>query len=161
MTRRSVVIAAAGVALLGGGTGWYWFRPERALLDRRVAEAEAERGAAAVLRGRFHSNAHFTRGTATVQRLRDGSLTLRFTEFETSDGPDVQIYLVAARDVQTGDELAGGFVNLGPLKGNIGDQNYRIPPGTDLSRYRAVSVWCRRFGVNFGAAPLETVSAGP
>lgn len=52
---------------------------------------------------------------------------------------------------------ARGFVSLGALKGNIGDQNYRIPAGIDLSRYRAVSVWCRRFGVNFGAAPLAPV----
>lgn len=158
MTRRSVVIAAAVMAGLFGG--WYWFRPERAVIDRRVAEAAPDTGARPVLRGRFHSNAHPTRGTATVQLLRDGSLALRFTDFETSDGPDVQIYLVASADVQDAVDVARGFVNLGALKGNIGDQNYAIPAGTDLTRYRAVSVWCRRFGVNFGAAPLETVPAG-
>jgi hypothetical protein len=26
----------------------------------------------------------------------------------------------------------------------------------DLSKYRTVSVWCKRFSVNFGAAPLST-----
>ena len=157
MTRRSIGFAAAAVVLLGA---WYWFRPERAILDRRVEETALETDAQTVLRGAFHSNAHPTRGTATVQQLHDGSLTLRFTDFETSDGPDVQIYLVASDDVQDAADVARGFVNLGALKGNIGDQNYRIPAGTDLSRYRAVSVWCRRFGVNFGAAALEAVPQG-
>lgn len=107
-------------------------------------------------RGRFHSNAHETKGLATVVRLEDGRRLLRLTEFATSNGPDVRVYLVAAADVQ--DEAAAkeaGFVDLGELKGNLGDQNYEIPADLDLSKYRAVSIWCRRFSVNFGAAPLE------
>lgn len=152
MSRRTIVIAAA---LLVAVAGWYWFRPERALIDRAVSEAApAGEGAEVVLRGSFHSNAHETRGTAAVHRLADGRLVLRFTQFATSDGPDVQIYLVASDDVRDERDLDRGFISLGTLKGNVGDQNYGIPPGTDLSRYRAVSVWCRRFAVNFGAAPL-------
>jgi len=105
--------------------------------------------------GRFHSNAHETNGLATIYRLPDGRRVLRLTQFATSNGPDVRVYLVAAGDVR--DEAAAkqaGFVDLGALKGNIGDQNYDVPAGLDLSRYRAVSIWCRRFSVNFGAAPL-------
>ena len=105
--------------------------------------------------GRFHSNAHETRGLVTVFRLADGRRLLRLTEFATSNGPDVRVYLVAARDVQDeGAAKEAGFVDLGALKGNIGDQNYDIPADLDLTRYRAVSIWCRRFSVNFGAAPL-------
>jgi electron transfer DM13 len=105
--------------------------------------------------GRFHKNAHETAGAATIYRLADGRLVLRLTDFATSNGPDVRVYLVAADDVQ--DEAAAkqaGFVDLGALKGNIGNQNYDVPAGLDLSKYRAVSIWCRRFSVNFGAAPL-------
>lgn len=108
-----------------------------------------------VTTGRFHKNAHETTGAATIYRFADGRLVLRLTEFATSNGPDVRVYLVAADDVQ--DEAAAklaGFVDLGALKGNIGNQNYDVPAGLDLSRYRAVSIWCRRFSVNFGAAPL-------
>jgi hypothetical protein len=155
--RRALV---SGVALVIAAAGWYWFRPERALIDRTVSEA-APAGAAAdiVLRGSFHSNAHETRGTATVHRVAGGRLILRFTDFATLDGPDVQIYLVAAADVNDEADLRGGYVSLGPLKGNVGDQNYVLPPGIDLGAYRAVSVWCRRFGVNFGAAPLRAPDA--
>lgn len=48
-----------------------------------------------------------------------------------------------------------GIVDLGALKGNIGDQNYDVPTKLDLSKYRAVSIWWRRFSVNLGAAPLS------
>ncbi|HKW39857.1 MAG TPA: DM13 domain-containing protein [Gemmatimonadales bacterium] len=108
--------------------------------------------------GRFHKHAHDTKGVAAIYRLEDGRRVLRLTEFATSNGPDVRVYLVAADDVQ--DEASAkqaGFVDLGALKGNIGDQNYDVPADLDLSSYRAVSIWCRRFSVNFGAAPLAEI----
>jgi electron transfer DM13 len=105
--------------------------------------------------GSFHSNAHETKGRATIYRLDDGRRVLRLTQFKTSNGPDVRVYLVAAADVQKEDAAKkAGIVDLGALKGNVGDQNYDVPAGLDLSKYRAVSIWCRRFTVNFGAAPL-------
>jgi hypothetical protein len=105
--------------------------------------------------GRFHTNAHETKGLATIYRLDDGRRVLRLTGFSTSNGPDVRVYLVAAADVQKEDAAKrAGIVDLGALKGNIGDQNYDVPEGLDLTKYRAVSIWCRRFSVNFGAAPL-------
>jgi hypothetical protein len=48
-----------------------------------------------------------------------------------------------------------GFFDLGVIKGNIGDQNYALGRNLDLAKYRAVSIWCKRFSVNFGAAALH------
>jgi hypothetical protein len=63
--------------------------------------------------------------------------------------------MVAADDAtDNASVLHAGFIDLGPIKGNIGDQNYALGPDVDLSKYRTVSVWCKRFSVNFGAAPL-------
>jgi len=53
--------------------------------------------------GRFHTNAHETKGLATIYRLDDGRRVLRLTGFATSNGPDVRVYLVAASDVQKED----------------------------------------------------------
>jgi hypothetical protein len=50
-----------------------------------------------------------------------------------------------------------GFVDLGSIKGNVGDQNYDVPADLDLSKYRAATIWCRRFSVNFGTAPLVAI----
>jgi hypothetical protein len=166
-TRTSILVGTAVVVV---GVGWYLFRPDALVISKTVIEpfpaeehsmSAPEPSAMAVAdpmkltSGRFHKNAHDTRGRATIYRLADGRRVLRLTEFVTSNGPDVRVYLVAAGDVQ--DEAAakqGGFVDLGALKGNRGDQNYDVPAGLDLSTYRAVSIWCRRFSVNFGAAPL-------
>ena len=117
--------------------------------------ATAPDGPVKLTSGRFHKNAHETTGLAAIYRLADGHRVLRLTEFSTSNGPDVRVYLVAAGDVQSEDAAKqAGFVDLGALKGNIGDQNYDVPADLDLNKYRAVSIWCRRFSVNFGAAPL-------
>ena len=106
--------------------------------------------------GQFHTNAHETRGTAAIYLLADGRRVLRLSAFETSNGPDVRVYLVAAADVQDNETVKrAGFVELGPMKGNRGDQNYEVPADLDLSKYHAVTIWCRRFGVNFGTAPLS------
>ena len=99
--------------------------------------------------GSFVSREHETTGRAVV--LGDGSEQrfLRFEEFATDNGPDLNVYLV---DTTTGD--VSDFVDLGNLKGNVGDQNYEIPAGTDLSRYDTVVIWCVRFSANFGDAVL-------
>ena len=73
--------------------------------------------------------AHETRGTATVHDLGGGRRVLRLTDFATSNGPDVRVYLVAAPDAADNETVTkAGFVELGKLKGNEGDQNYESPP---------------------------------
>jgi hypothetical protein len=98
---------------------------------------------------------HPTEGTATVYRLGDGSRVLPLTNFKTSNGPDVHVYMVAADDARDHETVQrAAYIDLGTIKGNIGDQNYALGPDVDLSKYCAFSIWCKRFSVNFGAAPL-------
>ena len=101
-------------------------------------------------RGRFTSGEHATRGTATIVRLADGRRFLTLTSFSTSPGPDLRVRLASARTLDGG---ASDAVDLGALKGNRGDQQYRLPHGVDLRR-RAVVIWCRAFSVRFGSAVL-------
>lgn len=138
---------------------WYAFRPERLFLNHRVHEefptAKGGSPEQTLASGTFYGVAHPTTGTATIYRIGDDSRILRFTNFRTSNGPDVHVYLVAANDAKDSASVqSAGFIDLGSIKGNIGDQNYTLGPDVDLSKYRAVSVWCKRFSVNFGAAPL-------
>jgi hypothetical protein len=152
------------IALVAAFFAWYAFRPERLVVNRHVDEAmPAAQGSSspqALVSGQFYSILHPTSGTATVYRMADGSRMLRFTTFSTSNGPDVHVYMVAADDAKdNATVLRAGFIDLGTLKGNMGDQNYALNPDVDLSKYRAVSVWCKRFSVNFGAARLMPDSA--
>ena len=138
--------------------GWYWFRPERLVANRGVDEVFPvinDSHTQILESSTFHSGTHPTEGTATIYLIENGSRVLRVTNFKTSNGPDVHIYMVAAED--SGDNASverAPFVDLGVIKGNIGDQNYSLGSDLDLAKYRTVSVWCKRFSKNFGAAPL-------
>lgn len=154
MSRKTAVFLAVAII---GIVAWYAFRPERLFINQTVNEQFPTASAASnkVASGQFHSAAHETKGLATVFQLGDGKKTLRLTDFATSNGPDVHVYLVAADDAKDNDTVTkAGFIDIGTLKGNIGDQNYDLPANTDLAKYRAVTIWCKRFGVNFGTAPL-------
>ena len=110
--------------------------------------------------GQFYSILHPTAGTATIYQMGDGTRVLRFTGFSTSNGPDVHVYIVAADDAKdVATVRKAGFIDLGVIKGNIGDQNYTLDGDLDLAKYRAVSIWCKRFSVNFGAAALRPTEA--
>ena len=139
---------------------WYAFRPERLVVNRSVNEAfpSGQGGSSpeSLVSGQFHSILHPTVGTATIYQMGDGTRVLRLTSFRTSNGPDVHVYMVAAddaRDVATVEKA--DFVDLGVIKGNIGDQNYALGSDLDLAKYRTVSIWCKRFSKNFGAAALR------
>jgi hypothetical protein len=106
--------------------------------------------------GNLVAGAHDTAGIVTVYKLDNGDRVLRLTNFHTSNGPDVHIYLTSAEKVNANGDVTGGkYLDLGSLKGNIGDQNYTIPSNVDLADYHSASVWCARFLVNFGAAQLK------
>ena len=154
MSRKIPVVLAVAIA---AAAAWYVFRPERLFINQTVNESFPTASAAnnKLASGQFHSGAHETKGTATVFQLADGKKTLRLTDFATSNGPDVHVYLVAADDAKDDDTVTkAGFIDVGSLKGNIGDQNYELPANTDLAKYRAVTIWCKRFSVNFGTAPM-------
>jgi hypothetical protein len=158
MSSRKLLITVVLLVAVAGA--WYAFRPERLFINQKVNEqfptaSAAEKAPMKLASGEFHNGAHDTKGTAAVFQLGDGNRTLRLTNFATSNGPDVRVYLVAAADAKDNDTVkSAGFVELGKLKGNIGDQNYDVPANVDLAKYRAVTIWCARFGVNFGTAPL-------
>jgi hypothetical protein len=163
MQRKKIVLSLS--IALAVAVGWYLFRPERLFLNERVHEDFPTAGAHSpsatpivLARGNFHGVAHQTTGTATIYRLADGKRVLRLTDFETSNGPDVRVYLGVAPDANDNETVKqAGFVEISPLKGNVGDQNYELPTDVDLAQYHSVTIWCKRFGVNFATAPL----AGP
>src|SRR6201987_5565222 len=157
MHKWKLALAVLAIALFAA---WYAFRPERLVLNHRVNEgfpAGEDPSSAQVLEsGTFYAVVHPTAGTATIYRLGNGGRILRFTNFSTSNGPNVHVYLVAADDAKdSATVMSATFIDLGPIKGNIGNQNYVLGTDVDLSKYHAVSIWCKRFSVNFGAASLK------
>lgn len=163
MQKRTILILIGLVVAFGA---WYVFRPERLFVNQSVSEtfpapataaASASNPSTAIAAGQFHGVAHDGKGKATIYQLPDGKRVLRLTEFETSNGPDLRLFLVASADAKDSDTVKNaGYLSLGSLKGNMGDQNYELPADADLTKYRAVTVWCNRFNVNFTTAPLTS-----
>ncbi|MFC5285436.1 DM13 domain-containing protein [Actinokineospora guangxiensis] len=112
-------------------------------------------GPTVLAEGEFVTQEHETRGTARVLSS-GGTRILRLEGFSTSDGPDLHIWL---SDATAGGEWGkyddGRYVRLGAMKATDGNQNYAIPADADLAGLRSVVVWCDRFNVAFGSAPLD------
>ena len=92
---------------------------------------------------------HDAQGDAYTISLEDGSNVLRLENFQSTNGPDLYVYLST-------DDNASEFINLGELKANRGNQNYEIPDDANLDKYNKVLIWCKAFGVLFGSAELSS-----
>jgi hypothetical protein len=167
---------------VAAAAGLWWFQPWKLLTDTVVDEAlpavaasptperptpgspaptvsPAPVGNQVLAGGEFISHEHETTGSAQLVRLADGRRQLVLRDLDTSNGPDLRVWLT---DRPVIDGTAGWrvfddgkWVELARLKGNRGDQVYDVPPSVDLAEARSVSIWCRRFSVSFGAAELR------
>ncbi len=152
----SIVVIAFLVGFVAGNAFWYLASP--LWIDRVVAEnIAASETAKIVAQGTFvdADSVHRGHGAATIYQGGTGQYTLRLTDFEVSNGPDLEVWLVAESDIKSSDDVkASEWLSLGQLKGNIGDQNYAIPAATEVSKYQSVVIWCQQFGVLFSPARL-------
>jgi electron transfer DM13 len=149
------------------------FEPWKLVVDDRVDEAVpvVEQPVAAappaepvvLARGELITHEHDSSGSVVVLELPDGSRVLRLEDLNTSNGPDLHVWITDAPVIEGRDGWGvfddGRYVDLGALKGNIGSSNYPLPPEVDLAELSSVSVWCQRFAVSFAAADLEPVAA--
>jgi hypothetical protein len=181
--RRPALIVAAVVAAAAIVFVLVWFQPQQLLLDRevneglpdgssqRVVEDGAKPGKDAgstagkkgdskaqievVAKGAFRALAHPVSGEAKVLEVRGGGTYLRLEDFTVENGPDLRVYLSPAPSDSEDAAFGNDFIDLGALKGNVGDQNYGIPAGAELSKFRSAVIWCRRFSVGFAVAPIN------
>ena len=171
--RKKVFLALGLVAAIGVAVGLYLFQPWKVFTSSELHEpppaaaAEPQQQPTTtearkplpkqMAEGKFVSQEHETSGTAQLIRRVDGRFVLRFEKLASSDGPDLHVWLT---DRKAGlDDWAayddGRYVALGALKATHGEQNYLLPKGTKLDGLRSVVIWCDRFNVAFGSAPVD------
>ena len=126
--------------------------PEDGTSPPTSTTTEAPSGPRVVTRGAFYGIDHSAEGTATVYE-DDGRFVLRFEDdTDIQNGPDLYVWLLPTEDYEGGTPPV--YIDLGKIKGNIGGQNYELPPEFDPAVHRSVLVWCLRFSTPFAAAPL-------
>lgn len=185
--RRFLTIAAGVVAVVGLVIGLVVFKPWLLFVDVRVDEhlpivatsteqaepspsapssvpgtpattSAAPAGPVQLAAGTLISHEHATSGTVRIIQQPDGLRVLTLENLDTSNGPDVHVWLSAAHVVEGigGWYTAGSadHYDLGLIKGNQGNQVYEVPADVDLSLYKSVDLWCVQFSVSFGAAEL-------
>jgi hypothetical protein len=168
------------LALVGGA---YIFQPWKLFIDTEVQESlptvqqvpesatepsdaesapteSASTEPLVLAEGSLISHEYETSGTVKILQLADGSRVLRLENLDTSDGPRVEVWLTDSPVIEGEDGWRvfddGNYESLGLLKGNQGNQNYKIPADLDLSDFSSVSLWCVTFSVSFGAAELAS-----
>jgi Electron transfer DM13 len=185
LLRAPLTWVAVAALLAVGAFGLYWFQPWKLVTDREVIETlsnpaietpggtnptgtasgqtpgtpSAPAGPTLVSQGTFVAHEHDTSGVARIVRAADGAYRLELVGLDTSNGPDLRVWLTDQPVSEGGAGWRvfddGRWVELGTLKGNRGDQAYLVPADVDPTQFRSVSIWCKRFGVSFGAAPLN------
>ncbi len=175
-----------GLAVAVVAAGAYWFEPWRLFTTREVderlpatapvsapapsapasdpvasgptasTEPPAPAGPVDLVRGTFVTHEHGTSGRVRIVREPDGSRLLAIEDLDTSDGPDLRVWITDAEVSEDGWRVFddGAYVDLGELRGNKGNLVYELPRDLDLADYQSVSIWCERFSVSFGAAAL-------
>ncbi|MEV6815434.1 DM13 domain-containing protein [Micromonospora sp. NPDC051296] len=158
LLRTPLTWIAIAVLAAGSVFGLYWFQPWKLVTDTEVAEPLST-VATVVSSGEFVSHEYETSGSARIVRTDDGRHRLELVGLSTSNGPDLRVWLTDQPVLEGSDGWHvfddGHWIELGRLKGNRGDQGYDIPAGVDLDALTSISIWCKRFAVSFGAAPLD------
>jgi len=183
--KRGTWLAVGGVLLVVAVVGGLLFQPWLLFVDERVDEGDdtsrvvgtasagltdtavpeatgSEKTRVVLASAEFIDAEHGTSGTATIYRRSDGSRFLRLTDLDTSNGPDLHVWITDQRSGGDCDGCFGSwgiyddgnYVRLGALKGNQGNQSYEIPDDANLAGMRSVVIWCDRFNVAFGTADI-------
>ena len=133
---------------------------EEAAAARAAAEEAAAQPAEPVKlkSGSFRDADNFHRGSgqATIYRGPDGSHLLRLENLDVTNGPDLRVILTPHENPTGRDDVKEpGYVELGKLKGNQGNQNYPIPDDVDVSSQSSVVIYCKPFHVIFSVSVLQ------
>ena len=128
------------------------------MMDKEMEEPMPEAPAEwqAVAQGNFVDADDFHKGSGTATIYQQGDeIALRFEDFNVTNGPDLHVILTKHPAPASRSDVGEDYIDLGSLKGNMGNQNYTIPAGTDLSQYQSVVIYCVPFHVIFATATLK------
>ncbi|MDQ6795351.1 MAG: DM13 domain-containing protein [Chloroflexota bacterium] len=107
--------------------------------------------------GTFHRVDADARGTVALEHLADGSFAVVFEDFKIDSSQHTNVILVANADVTKDADIdQTKIVDLGPLTGTVGMQDYKVPPAMTAGAmgYHTVVLWDTAMKHAIAAAPL-------
>lgn len=149
-----VIVVVVGLADYYFGFHTYFQRTEVNEVFPAVSTDENGIGPKIEIQGSFVDVDTIHKGSGTASIIeQQGKRYLRFEDFQVTNGPDLYVYLSESQ--MPGNDLKSldKYINLGRLKGNVGDQNYEIPE--PFRSYNTAIIWCQKFGVLFSYAIME------
>ena len=112
--------------------------------------------AAAVSSGTFHDVDGTAKGTVALFHLPDGTFKITFEDFSIASNAHTNVILVANKDVINDSDVdKTAIVDLGPLKGTSGMQDFVVPASADTMTYHTVVLWDTEMTHPIAAAPLQ------
>jgi electron transfer DM13 len=122
-----------------------------------AASSAVASGPTAVAMGSFHRVASDASGTVALEHLADGSFAVVFEDFKIAAKEHINVILVQDADVTEGSTIdQTKIVDLGPLTGTEGMQDYKVP--TEMTAgamgYHTVALWDTAMKHVIAAAPL-------
>lgn len=91
---------------------------------------------------------HKTSGTVTVSKTDEGYVITLEDNFKFDGAPDPKVAL--GKD---GKFDPSTLIRL--LDSNSGKQSYIVPASIDVSLFNEVYIWCEKYSVGLGVAPLN------
>jgi Electron transfer DM13 len=112
--------------------------------------------AAPVSSGTFHKVDGTAQGTVALFHNPDGTFTITFEDFSIDSAAGTHVVLVTNKDVtKDGDVDKTALVDLGPLKGTTGMQDFAVPASADAMTFHTVVLWDTGMAHAIAAAPLQ------
>jgi len=147
----AVIVMAAGIYY----TGVYTYFLQSEVREEMPKMSDAEKRELTIgSRGNFVEIDFIHKGSGDALILEyPGKKILRLENFKVTNGPDLYVYLAKSSSPGGSVQSLGDFIDLGRLKGNIGDQNYDLPD--NAAGFASVVIWCKKFAVLFSYAVLK------
>jgi hypothetical protein len=121
-----------------------------------ASHAAAPRAASPVSSGTFHDLDATATGTVALFHRPDGSFVVTFEDFSIDSIADTHVIFVMNTDVTKDSDVdKTAFVDLGPLTGTSGMQDYVVPATADPMTFHTIVLWDTAMQHALAAAPLH------
>jgi electron transfer DM13 len=147
-----LVASFALTACTGGGAA----RTPPAAASAPPTASPGQTGPTTVATGTFHDVDGTASGTVALVHLPNGSFEIVFEDFSIGSAAHTNVALLPVKDVKSDNDVdKSAILDLGPLKGKTGMQDFPIPSSKDAMGYHTVVLWDTEMAHAIAAAPLQ------